>query len=84
MLKPPFKASDSAINVLSSPWFDICTVWFVASLSCINMTLKLCHAHLCNTRLIITSPSGLQPSGSVIINLMYRLCHAMSATHGMT
>ena len=41
MMKPPFKASDSAINVLSSPWFDMCTVWFVASLSCINMTLKL-------------------------------------------
>ena len=37
MMKPPFKASDSAINVL---WFDTCTVWFVASLSCINMTLK--------------------------------------------
>ena len=30
MMKPPFKASDSAINVLSSPWFDMCTVWFVA------------------------------------------------------
>ena len=40
MMKPPFKASDSAINVLSAPWFDMCTVWFVASLSCINMTLK--------------------------------------------
>ena len=37
VMKPPFKASDS---VLSSPWFDMCTVWFVASLSCINMTLK--------------------------------------------
>ena len=35
-----FKASDSGINVLSAPWFDMCTVWFVASLSCINMTLK--------------------------------------------
>ena len=35
MMKPPFKASDSAINVLSSPWFDMCTVWFVASLSII-------------------------------------------------
>ena len=34
MMKPPFKASDSA---LSAPWFDTCTVWFVA---CINMTLK--------------------------------------------
>ena len=41
MMKPPFKASDSAINVLSSPWFDKCTVWFVAS-----------HVHLCNIRLI--------------------------------
>ena len=40
MMKPPFKASDSAINVLSAPWFDTCTVWFVASLSCINMALK--------------------------------------------
>ena len=37
MMKPPFKASDSAINVLSAPWFDTCTVWFVASLSCINI-----------------------------------------------
>ena len=27
-----FKASDSGINVLSAPWFDMCTVWFVASL----------------------------------------------------
>ena len=33
MMKPPFKASDSAINVLHTPWFDMCTVWFVASLS---------------------------------------------------
>ena len=41
MMKPPFKASDSAINVLSAPWFDTCTVWFVASLSCINMTLNI-------------------------------------------
>ena len=30
----------SAMNVLSSLWFDMCTMWFVASLSCINMTLK--------------------------------------------
>ena len=37
MMKPPFKASDSAINVLSALWFDTCTVWFVASLSCINI-----------------------------------------------
>ena len=37
MMKPPFKTSDSAINVLHAPWFDTCTVWFVASLSCINM-----------------------------------------------
>ena len=22
MMKPPFKASDSGINVLSAPWFD--------------------------------------------------------------
>ena len=42
MIKPPFKASHS---VLHAPWFDICTVWFVASLSCINMTVKSCHAH---------------------------------------
>ena len=28
MMKPP---SDSAINVLRAPWFDMCTVWFVAS-----------------------------------------------------
>ena len=26
MMKPPFKASDSAINVLHAPWFDMCTV----------------------------------------------------------
>ena len=38
MMKPPFKASDSAIKVLSALWFDTCTVWFVASLSCINMS----------------------------------------------
>ena len=43
MMKPTFKASDSAINVLRAPWFDTCTVWFVASLSCINMTLKSCY-----------------------------------------
>ena len=42
MMKPPFKASDSAINVLRALWFDMCTMWFVASLSCINMTLKSC------------------------------------------
>ena len=23
---------DSAINMLHAPWFDMCTVWFVASL----------------------------------------------------
>ena len=40
MMKPPFKAFDSAINVLSAPWFDTCTVWFVASLSCINEVMK--------------------------------------------
>ena len=40
MMKPSLKASNSAIKVLSAPWFDTCTVWFVASLSCINMTLK--------------------------------------------
>ena len=40
MMKPPFKASDSAINVLRALWFDMCTVWFVALLSCINMTVK--------------------------------------------
>ena len=37
MMKPPFKASNSVKNVISAPWFDM---WFVASLSCINMTLK--------------------------------------------
>ena len=37
MMKPPFKTSDSAINVLHARWFDTCIVWFVASLSCINM-----------------------------------------------
>ena len=40
MMKPPFKPSDGAINVIHAPWFDTCTVWFVASLSYINMTLK--------------------------------------------
>ena len=40
MMKPPFKASDSAINVLSAPWFDTCTVWFVASLSCIILIMS--------------------------------------------
>ena len=39
-MKPPFKASDSGINVIHAPWFDMSTVCFVASLSCINMTLK--------------------------------------------
>ena len=39
-MKPPFKASDGAINVIHAPWFGTCTVWFVASLSCINMILK--------------------------------------------
>ena len=33
MTKPPFKASNSAINVLHAPWFDMCTVWFVTSVS---------------------------------------------------
>ena len=37
MMKPPLKAFNSAINVLPSLWFDMCTVLFVASLS---MTLK--------------------------------------------
>ena len=32
-MKPPFKASDSAINVICAPWFDMSTVCFVASLS---------------------------------------------------
>ena len=32
MMKPPFKASDSAINLICAPWFDMFTVWFVASL----------------------------------------------------
>ena len=43
MMKPPFKACT---------WFDMCIVWFVASLSCTNMTLKflLCHAHSCDIR----------------------------------
>ena len=40
-MKPPFKASDSAINVIHVPWFDMSTVCFVASLSCINMNLNL-------------------------------------------
>ena len=38
MMKPPFKASDSAINVICAPQLDMFTEWFVASLSCINMT----------------------------------------------
>ena len=61
MMKPPFKASDSAINVIHARWLDTCTVWFVASLSCDFEVMKiywLCDAHLCNIRLIITSPSG--------------------------
>ena len=37
MMKPSFKALDSADT---APWFDTGTVWFVASLSCVNMTLK--------------------------------------------
>ena len=37
-MKPPFKASDSAINVIYAPWFDMSTVCFVASLS---LTLNL-------------------------------------------
>ena len=41
MIKPPFKASDSAINVLRAPLFDMCTVWFVASLSCINYDFEV-------------------------------------------
>ena len=40
-MKPHFKASSGAINMLSSLWFDMWTVWFATSLSCINMTLKL-------------------------------------------
>ena len=65
MMKPPFKASDSFINVLHSPWFDMCTLWFVASLSCINTNLKswLCHAHLCNIRPIINLALGLAALG---------------------
>ena len=59
-MKPPFKASDRAINVLRSPWFDMCTVWFVASLSCINIH-EIYNAHLCNIRLIAL---GLLPSGT--------------------
>ena len=41
-MKPPFKVSDSAIdlNMLCALWFDMCTVRLVASLSCMNMTLK--------------------------------------------
>ena len=38
MMKPPFKASDSAKNVIHAPWFDMSTVCLMASL---NMTLKL-------------------------------------------
>ena len=65
MMKPPFKASDSFINVLHSPWFDTCTLWFVVSLSCINTNLKswLCHAHLCNIRPIINLALGLVALG---------------------
>ena len=40
MMKSPFKASDGAINVIHAPWIATCTVWFLASLNCINMTLK--------------------------------------------
>ena len=41
MMKPPFKASDSVIYMyVLSDVFDRCTVCFVTSLSCINMTLK--------------------------------------------
>ena len=34
-----FKASASGINVLSAPWFDMCTV---ASLSCIKEVMMSC------------------------------------------
>ena len=65
MMKPPFKASDSAINVLRALWFDMCTVWFVGFIKLYKhdfevMKYILCHAHLCNIRFIITSPSGLR------------------------
>ena len=51
MMKPPFKAFDGAINVIHAPWFDRCTVWFVASLSYIIEVMKY-SCHLCNIRLI--------------------------------
>ena len=56
MMKPPFKASDSFINVLR---FDMCTLWFVGSLSCINTKSWFCHAHLCNIRPIINLAAAL-------------------------
>ena len=59
MMKPFFKASGSAINIMRAPWFDMCTVWFVDTLSRINMTYAM---PTCAT-------SGTLPSGSVIINL---------------
>ena len=37
-----FKASDSAINVICAPWFDMCTVWFVASRNILVNVLPTC------------------------------------------
>ena len=57
MTKPPFP------NVLSAPWFDMCTVWFVASLSYINMLVMSC---------LLVQYQALRPQacgpGLVIIN----------------
>ena len=44
-MKPPFKASDSTINVLLAPGFDLCTVWFVGSLSCSRGMTQPIHTH---------------------------------------
>ena len=56
MMKPPFKVSD---GVTHAQWF---TVWFVASLSCINMTEVMKYivmsCPLVQYQAIITSPSG--------------------------
>ena len=43
MMKLPFNASYSPINVVSSLLFYMYTVCFVASLSCVNMTEVMKH-----------------------------------------
>ena len=61
----------SGINVPSSPWFDMCNVLFVASLSCINMTWNIYHAPpLVQYQFYNHLTLGLQPSGLVITNLI--------------